>query len=72
MAAVPASHLKVGRVLFQDDDFITVEIGKHDGVTFNLQQNDEGEVVGGDEFLTMIFVRNKNGAMKTWEPWVTE
>jgi hypothetical protein len=62
--------LLVGRVLSEDDDFITMEIGKHDAVTFHLQQNDEGETVGGDRFLTVVFVHNDgSGKAVPWVPW---
>lgn len=58
------------RVLSEDDDFITIEVAKHDGVTFHLQMDDEGEVVGGDRFLTLMFVHHVDGeGMTTWLPW---
>lgn len=67
---IPASSLKVSRVLHDDTDFVTLEVAKHDDVIFNLQQNDEGEVVGGDAFLTVLFVRSDGqGGMETWDPF---
>lgn len=66
--------LKVGRVLHEDDDFITLEIGKRDDVTFHLQQNDNGETVGGDRFLTIIFVHADEanpGTATSWDPFTT-
>lgn len=72
MSAVPRAHLKVSRVLAEDDDFITLEVGKHDGVTFHLQQNEEGETVGGDRFLTIVFLHEVDGSAETWEPWEAE
>jgi hypothetical protein len=63
-------RLLVGRVLHQDDDFITIEVGKRLDVTFHLQQNDEGETVGGDEFLTLAFMHDVGGGRaKPWIPW---
>jgi len=62
-------HLKVGRVLHEDADFITVEIGKRDDVVIHLQQDENGETVGGDRFFTLIFVHQVAGRAETWEPW---
>jgi hypothetical protein len=61
--------LHVGRVLHEDDDFVTMEIGKHDDVRFTLQQDEEGEAVGGDRFLTLLFTHNVDGNMEIWKPW---
>lgn len=63
--------LKVSRVLHKDDpDFVTLEVGKRDDVTFHLQQNEDGETVGGDEFLTVLFVRSDGkGGMEAWDPF---
>lgn len=66
----PRHHVKVARVLNEDDDFLTIEVAKHDGVTFHLQMDDEGETVGGDRFLTLVFTKTDGrGGMRTWEPW---
>lgn len=69
MTDVPRAMLKVARVLTEDDDFLTLEVGKRDDVTFNLQQDGEGEVVGGDRFLTLMFVHQADGSVEVWEPW---
>lgn len=70
MSGIPREHLAIARVLSEDDDFATVEVAKHDRVTFHLQQNDAGETVGGDKFLTLIWVRKSDeGGMETWIPW---
>lgn len=62
-------HLKVSRILAEDEDFLTLEVGKRDDVTFHLQQNDDGETVGGDRFLTVLFVRSDGkGGMEAWDP----
>lgn len=64
------SLLRVSRVLNEDDDFITLEVGKRDDVTFHLQQNDEGETVGGDRFLTVLFVKSDGaGGAEAWDPF---
>lgn len=66
---ISRKQLKIARVLHRDDDFVTLEVARHDDVSFHLQQNDEGETVGGDEFLTVLFVRSDNaGGFETWDP----
>lgn len=66
--------LKVARVLHSDSEFATLEVGKNDKVTFHLRQDPEtGETVGGDEFLTLLFLRSDGeGAMEVWDPWAEE
>ncbi len=61
--------LRVGRILAEDGDFITLEIGKRDDVPFHLQQDETGNVVGGDRFLTLVFVRSVDGRVETWDPF---
>lgn len=64
------SLLRVSRVLAEDDDFVTLEVGKRDDVTFHLQQNDEGETVGGDKFFTVLFVNSDgDGGAEAWDPF---
>jgi len=69
MATARREDFKVARVLHEDDDFVTLEVGKNDSVVFNLQQNDEGEVVGGDKFLTLLFVHQVENKMEVWNPF---
>ncbi len=57
------------RVLAEDDDFITLEVGKHEGVSFTLQRDEDGETVGGDRFHTLVFIHFKDGAGEFWKPW---
>lgn len=70
---IRGKDMLVGRVLHEDDDFITMEIGKRDEVVFHLQQNDEGETVGGDQFYFLLFVTNQDtfpaGTVRIWKPW---
>ena len=61
--------LKVSRVLSEDNEFVILEVMKHDTSTFHLQQDENGNTVGGDRFFTIIFVRNDGGKMKPWEPF---
>jgi hypothetical protein len=65
-------QLKVARVLHEDGDFVTLEVGKRDDVTFNLQQDDTGQTVGGDRFFTILFVRaGEDGASaEVWDPLI--
>lgn len=59
---IPKQMVKPARVLHEDDDFVTVEVGKHDDVSFTLED--------GDEFLTLLFIRSDGeGGMEVWEPW---
>lgn len=61
--------LRLGRILHQDDEFVTIEVAKRDDVVFHLQTDDEGEVVGGDEFLTFLFVHQVDGGVSVWDPF---
>lgn len=63
--------LSVARVLHEDDDFVTLEVGKRDDVTFHLQQDENGETVGGDRFLTLLFMHDGgSGTAVPWDPFV--
>lgn len=53
--------IRVGRVLHEDDDFITVEVAKNLSRSVNL--ND------GDRFLTLTFVHQVGGGVAPWVPW---
>jgi hypothetical protein len=67
---VSRKMVKIGRVLNEDDDFMVLEVGKHEGVTFTLKQDEEtGETIGGDAFLTVVFVHSVDDHMEVWEPW---
>lgn len=67
---IDRNALKVARILHEDGEFATLEMGKTDRATFHLQQNDEGETVGGDKFLTFIAVRvTDGGTLEVWDPW---
>lgn len=64
------SRLYMSRVLHEDDEFVTLEVAKRDDVVFNLAMNDDGVVVGGDQFHTIVFVRNDgHGKAVPWKPW---
>jgi hypothetical protein len=63
-------EISVARILSEDSNFITLEVAKSDQVSFTLNQDDEGNVIGGDKFLTLLFVRpNSNEDLEAWKPW---
>lgn len=69
MASVSRDMIFVGRVLHEDDSFITMEIGKSDDVEFTLQKDEDGETVGGDRFLTVMFIKMEEDGAEFWKPW---
>lgn len=62
-------HVIPCRVLNEDDDFLTLEVAKHDDVKFTLQRDEDNEIVGGDQFYTILFVKFENGEPVIWRPW---
>lgn len=64
------AHALPGRVLFEDDDFITMEIAKHPGVTFNLEPYEPDHP---QQFFTLMFVHAKGEGrlrrIQSWLPW---
>lgn len=65
---IPTSDLKVGRVTHEDDDFITLEIAKHDQVKWTV------EPLPGEEnqrFFTIMFVHKSDSddGIEIWTPW---
>jgi hypothetical protein len=72
MAQIRKGDLCAGRVLHEDGDFVTMEVAKRDDISFRLQQNEDGETVGGDRFFTLLFVRAVDGGMEVWKPWEAE
>jgi hypothetical protein len=61
----PGGHIVVARILHEDDAFMTLEVVKD-----NERKLD---IVGGERFLTLVFVRHPKGApsdeAETWLPW---
>lgn len=59
-------HLQIGRVLFEDDGFITLEIPKDQGRQLKLED--------GDRFLTCVFMKHDptDNSMVIWTPWEKE
>ena len=54
----------VGRVLHEDDGFVTLEVAKDMSRTLQLED--------GDRFLTVLFVHNTPTGVKAWKPWEHE
>lgn len=54
--------LCVGRVLFEDDDFMGLEIIKNEERKLKVET--------GDRFFTLIFLkRDPDGSAEVWKPW---
>jgi hypothetical protein len=66
---IPRDQISVARVLSEDDDFLVLEVGKHDNVTFTLQKDEDGETIGGDRFLTVLFIHHTDDGAEVWKPW---
>jgi hypothetical protein len=62
-------HVTPCRVLNEDDDFLTMEVAKRDDVTFSFQRDENNQIVGGDRFYTILFVRFEDGEPVIWKPW---
>jgi hypothetical protein len=61
------SELRVGRVLHEDDDFVTLEVVK--------DEQRQLQVEDGDRYLTLVFVKHSPtasdpGRLKAWLPWL--
>lgn len=55
------------RVLSEDDDFMILEIGKHDGVSFTLDEDTP------DRFYTLLFAKSDGmGGLRIWNPFKGE
>jgi len=62
---IPVQHFKVARVLGEDDDFLTVEVAKHDAVVFQMSEDKTL-----NRFLTVLFSRDSGeGERETYVPW---
>ena len=63
-------RMKVGRILAEDDEFVTLEVMKRQNSVFHLQQDEHGNVIGGDKFLTLVFVHSTDaGEVAPWDPF---
>lgn len=68
MTNVPKSHLRVARVLAEDDKQVTLEVMKSDDTPMTLAQGID-PAAEPDRFLTILFVHTVDGAGETWLPW---
>lgn len=62
---VRGSDFRVGRVLHEDGDFLTLEVAKNPDRELRLEE--------GDHFLTLLFVQKRPGGrpgdVRAWLPW---
>lgn len=62
---VPGHLMRVGRVLHEDADFVTLEVAKSDQRQLRVE--------GGDRFLTLLFVHQADTLhgprAQAWLPW---
>ena len=60
----------MGRVLSEDDDYIVIEFGKHDGAAFHVAPVPGDPEPRPNRFLTALFVHSHPaGGMDVWRPW---
>jgi hypothetical protein len=57
---VLGEHIKVARVLAEDDRWLTLEVAKSDDETFHLDEDTP------DRFFTILFFNAEKGS---WVPW---
>jgi hypothetical protein len=73
---IDRDDLSVARVLHEDDDFITLEVGKRDDASWHVAPvADEPEKP--QQFYTILFVTQDSGYpgepyAKVWKPWEEE
>lgn len=67
MATVSRDDLSVARVVHEDDNFITLEVGKHEGVSWHVAPLSDDDPA--QRFYTLLFVRKSGDGMETWKPW---
>lgn len=60
------SDIIVARVLHEDNAFMTLEVVKDE--TRELTLNPEKP----DRFLTLLFIKQEDGATVVWKPWEEE
>lgn len=62
---VPGNLMRVGRVLHEDDAFMTIEIAKSEQRQLRVED--------GDQFLTLLFVHQaqtpSGPRAEAWLPW---
>jgi hypothetical protein len=60
---MPRRYLRIGRVLHEDDDLVTLEVVKNEDRQLRVED--------GDRYLTLVFLRQERqgAAMTFWLPW---
>lgn len=62
---VPGHLMRVGRILHEDDGFLTIEVAKSDQWRLSVES--------GDRFLTLLFVHQADTPhgprAEAWLPW---
>jgi hypothetical protein len=61
MMGVPQDLLRVGQVLYEDDDHIVLKVLKDDNKTYDVTKH--------PVFLTIAFCHNVRGKAMPWLPW---
>lgn len=58
---VPSEHVRIAKVVGENEEGLTLFVPKDMTGKFTINE--------GDEFLTMMFVRQEDDTMITWLPW---
>lgn len=61
-------QLRVGRVLEETDETLTLEVHKSDKTTYTLSQALDPDAEP-DRFYVLMFVRQVDGKAEVWLPW---
>ena len=60
---IQQSDMCLAKVLFEDEDFLTIEVIKNEQRELQLDPD------GGDRFLTMLFIKRADDSYEVWKPW---
>jgi hypothetical protein len=69
MALISQDELRPARVIAEDEDFITLEVAKHDDVKWRVAPLPGEENPQPQQFLTLLFVHIVDGGVEVWTPW---
>jgi len=61
------SDIMVARLLHEDDERMTIEVGKSDGISWSVGLEEDTY----DRFYTLMFVRVEkfSESLESWKPW---
>jgi hypothetical protein len=62
----------VGRVLSEDADFMVIEVGKHDQVSWRIAPVPGEENPAPPQFFTIGFLKKVRGGASLWNPFSQE